>query len=183
MRTKKDYIDLISSRSGFSQKELIVIGGTDITDLDYDSLVKLYDFREWSGISTLVTSAYRPGDPRTHGLGEAFDLILFEQWLEKTIDPMHLWRLATTFPWNGVGIYFDWTYSNPSGRKVPCTGIHVDNHSGSNRPLRWLRITKTIDGEDKQLYYYQNVTNGLFYNSKLKESMELNDAYKFLRTE
>ena len=181
MRTKQEYINLINSRNGFSENELIIRKETDITDLHYESLVKLFDFREWAGISTLITSAYRPGDSRSHGMGKAYDLILFDQWLKQTIDFMHLWRLATTFPWYGVGIYFDWSFTNSKGNKIPCTGVHVDNHTGGDRPLRWLRVTKEVEGKDQQLYYYQDVVSGLFYNSKLKESMELKDAFKFLR--
>lgn len=176
MRTKDEYLQLIESRYGFSVNELVLKEGTDITDLDYDALVKLFRFRAWSGISTLVTSAYRPGDDGTHGKGKAFDLILFDQWLKSTIDPMYLWRLATTFPWYGVGIYFDWSFTNSEGIKTPCTGIHVDNSNSSNRPLRWLRITKEVNGKNQQLYYYQNVSDGMFYNSKINESMELHHA-------
>lgn len=182
MRTKQEYINLIQSSTGFSVKELVLTEGTDITDLDYETLRLLLHFRRWSGISTMVTSAYRPGDDGAHGLGKAFDLVLFKEWLRETIHYEHLWRLATTFPWWGVGIYFDWEFVNKEGERVPCVGIHVDNHTGSNRPLRWIRITKEIDGKPVRLYYYQDVESGLFYNSNLKETMGLNDALKYLRT-
>lgn len=184
---KKAYQDFIKANHGFSEDELIIRKHTSITDLDFDTLKLLFEFRNWPviialGIKMLVTSAYRDGDDGAHGEGKAFDLVLFSEWLWETIEPMQLWLLATTFPWRGVGIYFDWKYVNKKGEEVPCVGIHVDNSRKGNRPLRWLRITKKVEGVPTKLYYYQDTTTGLFYNRKLKEVMELEDAISGVRT-
>lgn len=181
--TKQDYIELINKSGKFSESEFIIRQGTDITDLDYDTVGELISFRKYTNKSTLITSAFRPGDDGAHGKGLAFDLILFDKWKDKAVDPNELWLLATTYPWNGVGIYFDWSFVNNSGRRVPCVGIHVDKLTGNNRPLRWLRITKKVDGKDERLYYYQSTKTGLFFNSKMNESLRLEDAINLRRSD
>lgn len=115
-------------------------------------------WRNWHGFKFQITSAYR--DEGSHSYGKAVDGLLWKQWRVEQPDPMHIWRLATTWPWMGVGIYFDW--------EDGC-GIHLDmnGRSQSQRPLRWMRI--------KGEYYYQDLLTGYFYrkNSLEGEDLEL----------
>lgn len=112
---------------------------------------EVVQFRNWHGYSSYITSAYR--DKGAHSIG-AIDKILYSKWKQEQPEPIHLWRIATTWPWMGVGIYFDWTHD---GRDV--VGLHLDivQPKDRNRPLRWIRA----EGD----YYYQSLINGRFYNT------------------
>lgn len=149
-----------------------------MTDLDYDFFVEVLRFRHWTGLSTLITSAYRPGDPRAHGKGLAVDLIMFDVWKKDVTDPLRQWLLGTTWPFKGVGIYFDWNYYK-NGKAIPAVGLHVDC-GNTSRPVRWLRVEAEINGKPEKLYYYQNTTNGLFWNKKTQGTLELEDVIKRL---
>lgn len=114
-------------------------------------------FRNWHGFSTLLTSVWRPQG--AHSIG-AVDVILYRDWKHRQPDPMHLWRLATTWPWMGVGIYFDWQHG---GKDV--VGLHLDIvKEKRDRPLRWLRV----NGD----YFYQSLINGRFYNGDEETTLE-----------
>jgi hypothetical protein len=131
--------------------------------LEHDLIHEVCRFRQWHGYSTLITSAFRHTGSHTTGL--ALDMILFKQWSKKVVDPYELWLLATTYPFLGVGLYFDWNYKGK-----PICGIHVDLiRECRQRPLRWIRV----DG----VYYYQSTKNGLFYN-KPHTGLELDAVIK-----
>lgn len=104
-------------------------------------------FRNWHDIQTQITSAYRPTG--SHHFGIALDFLLWLDWRKSQPDILHMWRLVTSWPWLGVGIYFDWDNG---------VGFHVDliRPPKRDRPLRWLRI----GGE----YYYQSLEDGEFYH-------------------
>ena len=125
-------------------------------------------WRQWHGIKTLVTDAWRRDNKRAHGYGYAFDCMLFNRWLSSQPSPMMCWLIANTWPFRGVGLYFDWHYTNRNGKRVPGIGLHVDGWDSDDRPLRWLRI----DG----LYYYQSLSNGSFYCNSNKKTITLKTA-------
>lgn len=132
-------------------------------------------WRTWHGFSSMVLSAYRPNDApgKAHREGVAIDVLLWELWRKTEVDPYQQWLLATTWPFQGVGIYFDWEYNGN-----PVCGLHVDGLNNARRPLRWLRLTKRINGKFTKLYYYQNTKTGKFYNNHLKETITLKQAIK-----
>jgi len=112
-------------------------------------------FRNWHGYSTQLTSIWR--NTGSHQFGTAVGKLIWSDWRSQQPDPMELWRLATMWPWTGVGIYFDWNDG---------IGLHTDliTHQQAlqmderQRPLRWLRT----DGN----YYYQDRNTGRFYNQQ-----------------
>lgn len=112
-------------------------------------------FRNWHGYPTQITSAYRLTG--SHRYGTAIDQLIWKKWRKTQPEPIEIWNIATTFPWHGVGIYFDWN----SG-----IGLHTDlvAFSQRQRPLRWMRV-------DHQ-YYYQR-TDGYFYHSQSGERKSL----------
>jgi hypothetical protein len=87
---------------------------------------------------------------------------------------MNHWLLATTWPFQGVGLYFDWSYRSLAAKAdIPAIGLHVDGWAGNSprqRPLRWLRING--------LYYYQSVLDGTFYCKTNRKTITLNEALK-----
>lgn len=124
---------------------------SDRTKLNARLIKQAVRFRNWHGYSTFITSAYR--DKGAHSMG-AIDKVLYSEWKQKQPSAMELWRIATTWPWMGVGIYFDWQHD---GKDV--IGLHLDivQPKDRDRPLRWIRA----EGE----YYYQSLINGRFYNT------------------
>lgn len=115
-------------------------------------------FRNWHGFSTQITSAWR--ESGSHNIG-AIDALIWEQWKVEQPSANQLWLLVTTWPWMGVGIYFDWDDG---------VGLHMDLCTSlqRTRPLRWLRTDKD--------YYYQSTQNGLFENHKTGETISLEAA-------
>lgn len=107
-------------------------------------------FRNWHGWMTQITSAYR--STGSHVYGTAIDFLLWSEWQTSQPSPEQIWRVATTWPWMGVGIYFDWNDG---------IGLHVDlvTQTQRQRPLRWLRVNG--------LYHYQALNDGLFYNYEM----------------
>lgn len=181
MSSQKDkYVALLDNyQNKFRPANFTLREGTSITDMDYDYLESFLQWRLWAERYMLITSAYRPGDPRAHGQGLALDVILFNEWLQEVTDPIEQWQKATTWPFLGVGIYFDWHYTDKNGDYRKAVGLHVDRHV-SKRPVRWLRMTKEVSGKSKpqRLYYYQSTKTGLFYNNDINETVSLNDAIK-----
>ncbi|MDR8389859.1 hypothetical protein NC796_01835 [Aliifodinibius sp. S!AR15-10] len=171
---RHDYLALLDSYGNhFSPGEFEIQGPGTLARLDVGFLRSFLAWRTWHGLPTMITSAWRKGDPKSHGRGLAFDVLLFEEWLAGQPSALQHWLLATTWGFQGVGLYFDWTYSNKKGEQVPAIGLHVDGWSGggrSRRPLRWLRI----DG----LYYYQSLTRGDFYCKTNRNTITLDDAIK-----
>lgn len=160
--------------NNFTLSEFSLRDGTSAMDIDYNFFEVFNRFRQWTGYPTLITSAYRPGDSGAHGQGLALDFIMFSKWKEAVVPPWEQWRLATTWPFWGVGIYFDWHYWL-NGQQQPAVGLHVDFKQSGSRPLRWLRVED--DNYDK-LYYYQNTKHGKFYNSTTEKSLQLADVIK-----
>ena len=114
----------------------------------YPNMIQeLVSWRNWHGFSTQITSAYR--ETGSHYTGKAIDVLVWDKWQETQPEPMHLWRLATTWPFLGVGIYFDWNDG---------VGLHLDViRSERQRPLRWIRARGN--------YYYQMTSTGRFWDS------------------
>lgn len=104
-------------------------------------------FRLWHGYKMQITSAYR--STGSHKYGSSIDALLWSKWQQKQPDPMEIWLTLTTWPWHGMGIYFDWNDG---------LGIHYDlvPYSFRKRPLRWLRVGG--------VYYYQSTVTGLFHH-------------------
>lgn len=129
--------------------------GSDRQHLNPELIRQAVLFRAWHGFSSLITSAYR--NSGSHSLG-AIDKVLYSKWKSEQPEPMHLWRIATTWPWMGVGIYFDWDQDETNDIDEPIIGLHMDivQPDQRDRPLRWLRA----DG----IYYYQSLINGRFYS-------------------
>lgn len=127
-------------------------------------------FRKWLGLPMMVTSAWREGNSGAHPKGLAIDTIPFNSWMDTVADPVHQWTAATTFGFQGVGIYFDWKYYK-DGKKQPAVGLHLDGWNSSKRPLRWFRT-------GGQYYFYQNVVDGRFYCDELNESLTFDQALK-----
>lgn len=171
---RNDYLALLDSYGNhFSISELEIQGPGTISRMDVGFLRSFLAWRQWHGISTLISSAWRKGDPKSHGRGLAFDVLLFDHWLASQPSAIQHWLLATTWGFRGIGLYFDWSYNNKNGKEVPAIGLHVDVWSGkgqSRRPLRWLRI----DGH----YYYQSLASGHFYCKSNKQSITLDEAIK-----
>lgn len=162
----------------FDLSEFSIRPGTGPQDLDWQHFKAEILFRKWHGYPTMITSAFRPGDPNAHGDGLATDKILFYTYREHIVEPRVQWRLATTYPWMGVGLYFDWEFTDRQGRSRSACGIHTDSQTKEDRPLRWLRTTQIIDDEETELYYYQNPHTGLFYNKLKNELITLDDAIR-----
>lgn len=163
--TNNDYIALIDSYGGsFTPREFHIQGG--IEKMDTGFLRDFLAWRQWTGLSTMISSAWRAGNTTAHGAGMAIDCLLFTQWRQSQPGALRHWLLATTWGFSGVGLYFDWTYD-----EKPAIGLHVDGWAGittSQRPLRWLRI--------EGLYYYQSVVHGAFYCKTNKHTISLEKA-------
>lgn len=176
--SRQKYIDAIKKYGdNFTPSEFALREGASMTDLDFSFFLEILKFRKWAGLPMLVTSAYRPGDDGAHGEGLAIDFIMFTSWKQTICPPMRQWLLATTWPFTGIGIYFDWYYYD-NGKKLPAVGIHGDRRLDKDRPRRWLRIEGKYNGTFQGLYYYQSVKNGKFYNRKTQRSIQLGTVIK-----
>lgn len=155
--------------NNFNPSEFQIRQGTGVTDIDLDFFRSYAGWRQWHEYPILITSAYRPGDDGAHGRGEALDGILFQDWKSKVVPPAEQWRIATTWPFQGIGIYFDWSFRTNQGEDQQAVGLHCDNLSkkGVSRPLRWIRA----DG----IYYYQSIKDGRFYTSNGQQSTTLEE--------
>jgi hypothetical protein len=170
---RADYLALIESYGGnFSVTDFELQGTIDRMDTNF--LRSFLAWRDWTNTKTLITSAWRDNDPKSHGKGLAIDCLLFDQWLTNQASPLKHWLFATTWPFQGVGLYFDWQFTHKlTGEKIPAIGLHIDGWSGQRigeRPLRWLRI----DG----LYYYQSTNSGAFYCKTNKKTITLPEAIR-----
>lgn len=169
---RQDYTALLDSYGNhFTLAELEIQGHGTLGKIDMGFLRSFLAWRRWHGLSTLVTSGWRKGDHRSHGHGFAFDVLLFDRWRESQPSALHHWLLATTWGFRGVGLYFDWSYTNKKDDKIPAIGLHVDGWPGTNhsrRPLRWLRI----NGD----YYYQSLVRADFYCKKNQQTITLDEA-------
>lgn len=174
---KQAYQKTIDSLGGgFTVAEFEPNQGADIRQTKDDLIENVVLFRNFHGYPSLLTSVFRPGDDGAHGRGLAADMILFYKWLTDPLDPWELWRIATTWPFWGVGIYFDWTFIDKNGERQKAPGIHVDLLRGdqAKRPLRWF--AKEIEGERR--YFYQRPDNGLFYAAGIDGGRTLEYAIK-----
>jgi hypothetical protein len=174
---RNDYLALLDSYGGsFTLREFEIQGS--IEHMDPSFLRSVLAWRQWTGLPTLISSAWRKGDPRSHGKGMAIDCLLFTDWLRKQASPTQHWMLATTWPFKGVGLYFDWSYKSRATQEVvPAVGLHLDGWDGnvrSQRPLRWLRV----DGH----YYHQSLTTGRFYCRANKKTITLDQALNLHET-
>lgn len=89
----------------------------DFEKMDAFLLMFLDEFREAINTPLIVTSAYRQGNPGTHGMGRAVDVVA-PKWEGSLFD---LYLIAERFGFTGIGIYRDWTYN---GKKIG--GLHLD---------------------------------------------------------
>ncbi len=175
--TRSDYLAIIDAYGGhFKLREFEIQDSIDSMDLGF--LQSFLAWRQWTGIPTMITSAWRGDDTGSHGNGKAIDCLLFSRWKSEQISALNHWLLATTWPFQGVGLYVDWSYKcSKSKAGIPAVGLHVDGWSGNSnkqRPLRWLRM----DG----LYYYQSVMNGTFYCKTNQQTITLDHALKAYET-
>ena len=138
----RELTNLLAKYGTFTKDELrgLVTDG-DPEKLSLRAVEMLCKFRAWHNYPTFITSAYRD-DNGTHGMGLAFDQVLYSKWKQSQPNPFELWRIATTFPFWGVGMYFDWEVGGE-----PVVGLHTDISQESNRPLRWIR--------QNGVYYYE----------------------------
>jgi hypothetical protein len=168
--TNADYEALFDSYGGhFTVPEFH--GNVDRMDSCF--LRSFLAFRKWHGLATMVSSAYRPGKTSAHGHGLAVDCLLFSRWLQTQPSALNCWLLANTWGFKGIGLYFDWAYTNREGERVPAIGLHLDDWQGlrpNQRPLRWLRI----EGH----FYYQSTLTGLFFSRTANKSITLENAIK-----
>lgn len=130
--------------------------------LDAYTVDQFVRFRNWHNILIQITSAWRTTG--SHKTGKAIDFLLWQIWRKQQPDIMYMWRVVTTWPWMGVGIYFDWK----SG-----VGFHVDTISPPERvrPLRWIRT----GGK----YYYQRLSDGLFYHDSGEATSLEDEIWKY----
>ena len=171
--TRSDYLAIIDAYGGHFK-----ISEFDIQDsigrMDIGFLQSFLAWRQWTGLPTMITSAWRRNDPNSHGDGKAIDCLLFTKWKDEQASAMNHWLLATTWPFQGVGLYFDWSYRCPAAKTdSPAIGLHVDGWAGKTprqRPLRWLRIGG--------LYYYQSVADGSFHCQTNGKTITLREAIK-----
>lgn len=97
---RADYIALIESYGGnFSLSDFEIQG--NISRMDVDFLRSFLAWRDWSGTKTLISSAWRDNDPKSHGKGLAIDCLLFTEWLTNQASPLQHWLLATTWSFQG----------------------------------------------------------------------------------
>jgi len=169
--TRSDYLAIIDAYGGhFKLREFEI--QDSIGRMDTGFLQSFLAWRQWTGTPTMITSAWRGGDTGSHGNGKSIDCLLFSQWKSEQISALNHWLLATTWPFQGVGLYFDWSYRNPVTKAdIPAIGLHVDGWAGSRpgqRPLRWLRIGG--------LYYYQSIADGTFFCKTNKKTITLQEA-------
>lgn len=175
--TRSDYLALIDAYGDhFKISEFEV--QDSIGRMDTGFLQSFLAWRQWTGIPTMITSAWRRNDQRSHGKGKAIDCLLFTQWRVQQVSAMNHWLLATTWSFQGVGLYFDWSYKCPTTKAdIPAIGLHVDGWSGNKlqqRPLRWLRING--------LYYYQSVVDGSFFCQTNRKTITFDEALKLHAT-
>lgn len=132
-------------------------------NLNPDIIKEVVRFRNWHGFSSLLTSMWRREG--SHSIGAA-DMVLYKKWKQSQPGYQHLWRIATTYPWWGIGIYDDWQVEGES-----VIGLHVDicTPTQRDRPLRWIR--------SNGIYYYQSVKSGIFYD-KDGNSTTLNQVFE-----
>lgn len=169
----ENIIDLHGGHFSYDELRGIATKGSP-ENLNLGFLCSYLDWRGWHGFSTMVLSAYRPGSDKddAHN-GFAIDSVLWKSWKKEVVHPKTQWLLATTWPFQGVGIYFDWGYNGK-----PVVGLHCDTLENKRRPVRWLRITREVNGEETKLYYYQSTKDGSFFNKKVQEKITLDDAIK-----
>lgn len=114
-------------------------------NLDRSIIEEIVRWRNWHNFMFEITSANR--ESGSHYTGKCIDGLVWSKWRNKQPSPQHIWMLATTWNFRGVGIYFDWRDG---------IGLHLDTIVNERqRPLRWLRT--------KGEYYYQSTKDGLFY--------------------
>ena len=169
--TRSDYLAIIDAYGGyFKLREFEIQDSIDSMDLGF--LQSFLAWRQWTGIPTMITSAWRRNDPNSHGEGKAIDCLLFTKWKDRQATALNHWLLATTWPFHGVGLYVDWSYKCPTTKaEIQAIGLHVDGWAGSRpgqRPQRWLRICG--------LYYYQSTADGTFFCKTNKKSITLQEA-------
>jgi len=168
---RADYLALIDSYGGkFTLRDFEV--QSSIENMDPAFIRSFLAWRLWTGLPTMISSAWRKSDPKSHGVGMAIDCLLFTRWKTEQASPIRHWLQGTTWPFMGVGLYFDWSYfSRTQNRRIPAIGLHLDDWDGDKpgqRPLRWLRI----GGQ----YYYQSLSTGLFYCRKNQKTISLEAA-------
>ena len=136
-------IDLLVNEGGGGFKAEEFLGARE--NLTEDIILQTALFRNWTGWMTQITSAWR--ETGSHYLGKSIDALLWTKWKEEQPEPSVIWNRLTTWPWQGVGIYFDWNDG---------LGVHWDLVSPEerDRPLRWLRVNG--------IYYYQKEDDNFY---------------------
>jgi uncharacterized protein YcbK (DUF882 family) len=115
----------------------------NVDGVNPDIIMVLHGVMERTKKDIIVTSGYRPGDPGTHGRGQAVDIV------SPGTPLMELYLIAERFNFTGIGMYPMWTVDN----SVIVGGLHLDLRTDS--PARWMGL-----GTDKkQQYIALNVEN------------------------
>lgn len=146
-------VEIIEASPHFSPGEI-----PGLEKMDPEFIKRFVQWREWHGMPTMITSAFRNSPTSAHGKGLAIDCMLFMpgKYRVETVNAERLWRITELWGWRGAGIYFDWNLQYRNGQTGKAVGVHVDmSPDPHKRPLRWFRA----DGA----YYYQNVIDGYFY--------------------
>jgi len=164
---------IIDDNGGYFTPEEFDPAGQGINGIQRNLVETVLLFRAWAGYPMLLTSVYRDGDDGAHGQGLAVDFLLFTDWLREPLDPWTLWTLASTWPFQGVGIYFDWSFTDKDGNDRRAVGIHGDLEESGDRPLRWIGFAD----KDRRYYYYQQ-KNGLFYAKDRPDPITLYTAIR-----
>lgn len=153
--------ELVTAHGGGFRADEFLSGREKLSPYTVDQIIQ---FRNWHNISMQITSAWRP--PGGHSTGQAIDFLLWQEWRKRQPDIRYMWRVVTTWPWMGIGIYFDWNDG---------IGFHVDTIAPPvrDRPLRWIRT----DGK----YYYQRISDGLFYHNSGESTSLENEITKYLK--
>ena len=111
----------------FSAHSLVDQWG-DAMKMNFKLIAELDKFREHLKHPIIVTSGFRPGNPKSmHAVGRAVDIVV-PDFRNPLID---LFIEASRFDFTGIGMYADWKYNN---RLVG--GLHLDNRDGEE--ARWI---------------------------------------------
>ncbi len=161
MLTDNQITELVQTHGGgFQPYEFL----SDRQKLNPDTVDFFIQFRNWHNLTTQITSTWRTTG--SHSTGQAIDFLFWQEWRKRQPDILYMWRVVTTWPWMGIGIYFDWKDG---------VGFHVDTIPPADRlrPLRWIRSGRK--------YFYQSLSNGLFYHKSGESTSLETEIQKYLK--
>lgn len=88
------------------------------------------------GIIVTIRTDYRPGDPLTHGAGQALDFVIRDRNTREPLPIRKQFLIMIRYAWTGIGIYPYW--NSP--------GVHGDLKPMSlySRRRYWMRNKKGV---------------------------------------